>query len=217
MYPRNVMLTFLAAGLLSIGRAGDLLADDIEIGDTRDDVIKALGEPDGSVALGDTEVMFYSRGQIDIKDGKVAHHDVISQEEFEARQQSRLKAQREQSRRAAEQLAQTKVQKSAQPKPASTEQQLADMSGEEQVAYWRDYQRKNPGADVSAQLRKARARAGEEAEKKAEIEQKIAEGMKNPPIKMSRSKLRKYRRGRSKAALEARNEQLRLEFEADPK
>jgi len=216
MYPRHIILTFLTAALLVFGSAGALLADDIEIGDTRDGVINTLGKPDGRAVLGDTEVLYFPRGQVDIKDGNVVRLDMISPAELDARRQSRLKAEQEQRGQAAEQQTQLMAQKNAQPEPAPTGPQLAQMSGEEQVAYWMNYQRKNPGANVSAQLRTARAQVAEDARKKAEIEQKIEEGMKYPPYKMSASKLRRYRRGRSKATMEMRREQLRKQYEQGP-
>ena len=43
----------------------------VEIGDTRDSVISELGKPTGSAGVGDRTVLFFSRGEVTLRDDRV--------------------------------------------------------------------------------------------------------------------------------------------------
>lgn len=93
MLKQAAFIYSLAGLLLLLGRVAPVQAIEINVGDARDEVLNALGEPDGVVVFGDTEVLYFRRGQVDIQDSKVIRHTILSEEDFEA-----LKAKREQER-----------------------------------------------------------------------------------------------------------------------
>ncbi len=180
----NILKIF--ATTLLIGSAGMMTARaEIEEGDTREAVIEALGEPNGTVMLGETEILYYKRGQVDIRDGKVAKQSIVSEAEAE---ELAKKRQEEENKYFAE-IEKQKAQRRAA--AAARAEAAAPKEGE------------------------AAAPTADDLRKKAEIEAKIQEGLKDPGIKTSSRKLRKYRRGRSQSAIDAREAQLRKEYETD--
>ena len=97
--------------LMFFGQVTSAQSEEVDIGDTRDEVTKVLGKPEGNVVFGDIEVLYFNRGQVDIKDDKVVSHTILSGEEFEA-----LEAKREQERsRRAEEANKQRVKASAAP------------------------------------------------------------------------------------------------------
>lgn len=196
----SFILVFTLCGFAPVASS----ADEVKVGDSRDAVLKALGDPSGTASFGTSEVLHYPRGQVDLKDGKVVGSTVISQAEFDRRERQRAAEAERLQKEAAERAAAAPPPAALAPAPNTRE-----MSPAEEVAYWETYQRENPGAPVSGQLAAARQRAEEQARKDAEIEAKVQEGMRDPPSDMSSRKMRKYRRGRSESQLEAREKQLR--------
>ena len=123
MHPIKTVLALWIACLAFIMHRGTALSDEINVGDTRDEVIQALGEPKGSSAFAGIEILYYPRGQVEIESGKVVSHSLITPGELEARTKKRLKEeearrQREELRRASQVAEEEKSQ--ALPKDANT-------------------------------------------------------------------------------------------------
>ena len=103
-----VIISF-GVSLMFFGQAAAAQSEEVDIGDTRDEVTKALGKPQGNAVFRDIEVLYFKRGQVDIKDDKVVSHTILSEEEFET-----LEAKRELERlRRAEEANKQKVKASA--------------------------------------------------------------------------------------------------------
>jgi hypothetical protein len=179
----KILLAALVVGLAGILSAS---AEAIKAGDSREAVIDALGEPDGGVTMGDTEFLYYKRGQVEIKNGQVSNHTIVSQAEADALAAKRQEAENKY-------FAEMEKQKERQRERAAARQAAATPD------------KKVKGAKLTpAEIRK-----------QAEIEAKIQEGLKTPGIKTSARKLRKYRRGRSQSAIDAREAELRKQYEQD--
>jgi hypothetical protein len=68
-----------------------LQAVDPKVGDTRDDVVKLLGEPNGKVPLRDGGAIYsYPRGDVYFDSRKVTKVDIISEEEFKIKNEQFL-------------------------------------------------------------------------------------------------------------------------------
>ncbi len=61
---RICMIACLAVGL-------SVVAGEPQVGDTREQVLKVMGEPDGQAMSGQQEILFYKDGRITLKDGRV--------------------------------------------------------------------------------------------------------------------------------------------------
>ena len=83
------------------------------------------------------------------------------------------------------------------------------------LKFWLSFHRTYPEVDVSSQIRAAQGEVAAQREERRKVEEKIQEGMRNPPVAMSRSKLKRYRRGHYPAAGAVRNIQLRKELLPD--
>ena len=72
------------------------LADHVQIGDNLAMVKSILGEPTGYVQVGTSEVLYYNRGRIELKDDQVIEAELISEEEVRKRTEQRLIQEEEQ-------------------------------------------------------------------------------------------------------------------------
>ena len=90
MHTSNVVFVFLVVVLTFASHPGIARSNEVRIGDSRDSVVEALGEPQGTTAFADVEVLYYPRGKIEIESGHVVSHSLISQEELEKQTEKRL-------------------------------------------------------------------------------------------------------------------------------
>ena len=173
-------LTCLAALSAAAGGGPD---SEIEKGDTRAFVIEMLGEPEGLMGNADYEILYFERGQVVLEGGKVVSAELVSEAEAAQRKVARVREAEARQRAADEAL------RRQQPpsKPAAAKRAPA----------------KKPVASGPPQSVKDLS-----PEQEAELEARIAAGINEPPEKMSRSKLRRYRRGRSASALDKRESQI---------
>jgi hypothetical protein len=178
--------------------AGGGLEPNIEEGDTRPFVIEVLGEPAGSMGGGEYEILYFERGKVVLESGKVKSADLISQEAADRRRVARLKEQQERQQAADSALSRGGVSGDGASKEAST---AKSTSAETAPA-----QSKPAKAGKAAEPPKSVDDLSDE--QKAELNKRIAEGIDTPPIKMSKRKLRRYRRGRSPSQLAQREQQI---------
>ncbi len=143
-------------------------------GDSQEAVEAALGAPLGTVELRGSTVLLYPRGEVTLRDGQVEAVDLISEAAYAAEQaalaREREAWQAEKARR--EQLHHEQGQALKQEKLSSAA--FAAQPARERVDYWRHFQIRYPGIDVSAEL--ARALEGYEQEMaELEAQERIAE------------------------------------------
>lgn len=127
----------------------------VVIGDSRETVLKTLGNPVGQIELRDRTLMLYPRGEVTLRDDRVSALDLMEPEAMEA-EQARLRAERkewlaeQEKRRAArkaegEALRAEKLQSTA----------FATLPAKDRVDYWRSFQARYPEVDVSHSLASA--------------------------------------------------------------
>jgi len=153
-------------------------ASDVTPGDALSDVRRNLGAPRGAVHIGDREIFYYDRGEIEARAGVVTRTALRSegeQAELDAKRSleaTRLREERE--IRQAQLLAEgenLKARKLADPS-------FRTLPVSYQVAFWEDFSRRYPNVASAEPLTEARARlAGETEEKRKQLEQaqRIAE------------------------------------------
>ena len=155
-----------------------LPAAEVRIGDSLNEVRTVLAEPAGQVRIGDRQLLFYDRGEIELRAGVVARVALIPVEDF-----ARLQARRaEQAVRAREEREIRQARLSAE----GTElrgRKLADpyfraAPAAYQLAFWEDFSRRYPDVACTEQLADARARRGEQLDlirAKDEADARVAE------------------------------------------
>jgi len=67
-----------------------LVASSIEIGDTKNEVLRELGEPTAFSDLGTKALMMYPRGKVVLVDGKVSSTTILSDEAYQKKQAAAL-------------------------------------------------------------------------------------------------------------------------------
>ena len=168
------------------------LDSEIAKGDTRAFVLEILGEPDGTMGSPRYEVLFYPRGKVVLSDGKVVEVNLISEDEAARREAARIREEQERRRAAAQ---------------AEARRDEAAEKARERAA--------NDKAAAASQP--AKKDEGLTKEQQAELNERIAQGISEPPITMSRSKLRRFRRGRSPSQTAEREQQITDAFMAELK
>jgi hypothetical protein len=139
-------------------------------GDKIADVYATYGKPRGKADMGDRQLLYYERGEVELRSGVVTRVAFLSEEDYAAREAREA---------AAEERAQSLIAEGESVK----QERLADpsfqkLSPASQLAYWQDFARRYPGVSCGDQITVARALVREQAEhdrKLAEQEQLIAE------------------------------------------
>lgn len=127
----------------------------VELGQTQQQVIDALGKPLGMIELSNKTRLLYPEGEVLIRDGAVAKIDLMTDEQF-ANEQQRLQQEREEWAiqkekraagrvKAAEELKAYKLQSSS----------FAALPAQDRIDYWRSFQSKYPEVDVSSEIAQA--------------------------------------------------------------
>ena len=204
---RVCLLPLTAFGLFLLPASGAP-----EQGASREEVIDMLGEPEGSVNGGGVEVLRYRLGIVELEDGFVMSSDLMTEEVFEHRRLAKEKKISEEKRRAEEARDCRVADGTAELKRVEADESFAKTSATDRLKYWQDFRRKYPEVDVSSQLRAAQSEGEGQEIRMAELEEEFRQGMRQPPIRTSSRKLRKYRRGRSAGAIAKRESQLMAEL-----
>ena len=159
-------------------------------------MLETLGEPRGSVQAGPIEYLQYQRGSVEIQDGKVVDSTIVSKEEYEKREALRKQQAKERQRLAANDKKKRIEEGTTEKARILEDKHFANSPPSEQLTTWKRFAAKYPEVDVRAELNKAKAQ--QESQRKKDLA--AQETDKGPPKGLSRSKLRKYKRGRYKGA-----------------
>lgn len=178
LHPMATLMLTMKAPLLSatLFLFTTLLAPaaSVEMGQTSEQVLAALGKPIGTIELREKTLLLYPQGEITLKQGKVTEIDLMSEEQFEA-DQERLRAEREewlvdQERRRAAHKEEGESLKASKLKSSA----FAALPAKDKVDYWRSFQTRYPSVDASEQI--ASALEGYETElEELRSQQRIAE------------------------------------------
>ncbi|MGZ0656308.1 hypothetical protein ACWPKS_11945 [Coraliomargarita sp. W4R72] len=151
-----------------------LSAASIENGHTTEQVIEALGKPMGTIELREKTLLLYPQGEITLKNDLVTEVDLMSPEKF-ADDQERLRLEREewlidQERRQAAQIKEGIAIRADK----MTSRAFAVLPAKDRVDYWRGFQIRYPGVDVTQEISTALASYEIELEE-LRSQQRIAE------------------------------------------
>lgn len=160
--------------LLGLAFAGVLSAAPLERGDSLREVHQALGQPRGQVHRGEQHVLYYERGEVELREGAVVRVAMLSPEEYSAR--LTLEQRRSEER-------ENRRQQRIEEGESLRDRKLADTSFAKaplayQVAYWEDFARRYPGVSVAEPLAIARLSLQEkiaEQNKRDEADARLAE------------------------------------------
>ncbi len=164
------------------------------LGLTRAEIIEQMGEPEGVIVFGDTEILQFPRGTVDLQDGRAIKASVMSRQEAEIEEKERL-AREEQMREAAEARRLALIRDGE----AEKERILADpaytnKSAREMVTFWNEFSAKYPDVPIDQQSYDTAMQKQKEEEEflrraKAADEEKLP-----PPPDISSKKKRKLKR-----------------------
>ncbi|MFP4203391.1 MAG: hypothetical protein ACLFS4_03565 [Opitutales bacterium] len=154
----------------------------VEVGQTKEEVLVELGDPEGVVKKHDDSLLlFYPQGEITLRNNRVAKVDLLSEEEYIAKQE-RLEKQREERRRRKAQRAAAREERGQALK--KTKKQSPDFKGlpaKDRLAYWRNFQTHYPEVDVSEEIglalksREVELEEGEVRERIERLETQLAQ------------------------------------------
>lgn len=167
--PHLKFISLLPAVLL-VGLVLSPLHAELRIGTDRLTVLEALGQPEGRIEMGSLERLFYERGEIQLRDGKVNRIELISETAAEARREQQARAAEARRKRGEAIKANRLEDPDFRARPAA-----------ERYAFWRDFQREFPEVDVFILYTEAKAafeRDEEQrrtAERLAQVERRVFE------------------------------------------
>jgi hypothetical protein len=153
---RALRFTSLVLGLSALPAVVAVRAAEVRPGNTLGEVRASLGIPRGEANLGDRQLLYYDRGEVELRAGSVTRVALLSDREFAARE----------ARRAAES---ERVRARNAEGEALKARRLADADfrsapPEYQLAYWENFIRRYPGVSCADQLALIRARLAEKIE-----------------------------------------------------
>ena len=165
---KSLPLVLLILPVISLSMA----ANAVKPGDKLADVRSNLGAPRGQAHVGDREIFYYDRGEVESKSGVVIRASLRTEEE-----QAALDAKRSlEARRVLEEREIRQARLNAEGDELKA-RKLADVSFRTsplsfQVAFWEDFSRRYPGVASAEPLLEARTRlVGETEDKRKQLEQ----------------------------------------------
>lgn len=172
----NTILTFLLL-------PGFLLAatPKINLGQSMEQTIQVLGQPIGTLALGNKMILLYPQGDVTLRENKVSDIDLLEEDAFAA-EQERKRLEREEWLIRQEKLSADRLERGSKIKAAKLQSRaFSALSAKQQVDYWRTFQTQHPEVDVTEQIASAleayQADLAEQQTQKriAELEARVAQ------------------------------------------
>jgi hypothetical protein len=157
----------------------------LQPGDTRDAVIAELGAPNGSVAAGDRVVMYYDRGTVQLRDGRVAAVNLVSAAELAAREAKEAAAMQRMEEATQARRTRLEAEGNAIHAARKADASFAALPADTQLGYWRQFAMRFPMISVENEIaplseivdQQIRLREVEaaNADRLAELEDRLAE------------------------------------------
>lgn len=146
----------------------------IEPGQSRDEVTAVLGAPSGSIIMGGREVLYYERGSVELREGRVVSADLVTAEEARRRREAERAAHLAWQRAEAARRARNKAEGEAELQRLLNDPVFLLGDPDSQVAVWHDVLRRYPEVPAGAHLAQALQRA-EAARDRRERDTRIAD------------------------------------------
>ena len=148
-----------------------LSAAEVQPGATLGEVRAVLGAPNGQLRVGDRHLIYYDRGEIELRSGAVIRVALLSDADYAAREVRRRQIREEQEARRARLSAEGEALKA---------HMLADISFQSappayQVSFWENFSRRYPDVSDMEPLLIARLRLAEQSRAQVEQAQRLAE------------------------------------------
>jgi hypothetical protein len=137
-------------------------AEGLTPGDDFARVLSVLGEPRGRLTRGATVLLFYDRGTVTMRDGRVTALSLVSSAEgdrLHAVRQERAAA-ADQRRNAAAAAYATQQMGAAEKEAKLQDAAFAAEPPEKRLAYWREFQQRYPGVPVDDQIAAIEGQSG---------------------------------------------------------
>lgn len=172
--------------ILVVSAAPFAVADEVPAGSTLEEVRSTLGSPKGQVRMGDRQLVYYDRGEIELRHGRVVRTALRTPEEQAALAAREERLQADQEERQARLVAEG---------TALRDRKLTDAAFlaspvAYQVAFWESFARSYPGVPCVEPLTIARLKLNEQLEEKArqaeqtrrfaELEERLAAAEREP-------------------------------------
>ena len=160
--------------------AGQIWAGEIEVGDSREEVIRQVGDPRGAMLSLRMETLFYERGTVTLRDGSVVHVRLKTAEDV-VREKARRREEDAARKVAQEEEPERRIEEGNALKAwATKDPEFKQSSPAERLDYWRKFQKTYPKISVSEEIASAEREKLEMAREKLagriqELKQEIEE------------------------------------------
>jgi hypothetical protein len=148
---------------LALALSAASLVADVAPGDTLEQAVATLGAPRGRLQVAGRNLVYFERGEIEVRDGRVTRVDLLTPEEHAARQAREAQQRDERETRRNELLVAGTAERDS--KLADENFRAAPVAY--QVSYWQGFAARYPGVSVAEPLTIARLKLNEQLEQKA--------------------------------------------------
>lgn len=174
---------WISLGIALVGSAA--IAGAVQLGDHREAVVQEMGKPTGEIGARSLTVLFFDRGEIHLRDGRVSAIELVSVEELAARQSALAEELARLDAARAERAAKLEVEGRAELEARKNDPAFVQLSASEQLAYWRKFAARYPMIPIADELAALRELLTEEQrlyelevaheQRMADLEQRLAE------------------------------------------
>lgn len=178
----------------------------LQPGDTRDAVIAELGAPNGSAAAGDRVMMYYDRGTVQLRDGRVAEVNLVSATELAAREAKEAAAIQRMDEATQARRARLETEGTAILAAKKADASFASLPADTQLGYWRQFAIRFPMISVENEITPLAAKVDAEqrlreveaanAARLAALEERLAEAEERAADAENMTRYGSYRRYR---------------------
>lgn len=176
-------LHWLPLGIVTVGLT--TFAGAVQLGDSREAVLEEMGQPTGEIGAGNVMVLFFERGEIHLRDSQVSAIELVSAEEFAARQSALAEEMARLDAARAERNARLEAEGYAEREARKNDPAFVQLNASKQLAYWRTFAARYPMVPIADELTVLRERFTEEQrlyelevaheQRMADLEQRLAE------------------------------------------
>ncbi|RKX32900.1 MAG: hypothetical protein DRP71_11375 [Verrucomicrobia bacterium] len=143
----RLVISISAALLLGVANVGA-----VNPGDAADSVRAELGLPNGLIEVGTDRILFYERGEVVLKNGRVVKHNLMTEIEFA--EKSRREAERKAllAQLAEERRLQREAEGLALKQSRLDDATFAGLPAVERVTFWRTFRKRYPMVPIDLEL-----------------------------------------------------------------
>lgn len=124
----------------------------VDSGDTREAVIAELGQPTGTASVGSSAILFYDRGEVKLRDGRVTTVNLVSAETLAAREAAEAEALQRREEAELARLERLEAQGRATYAAKKADTRFATLPALEQLTFWRTFAARYPTISVEAEI-----------------------------------------------------------------